>query len=72
MCLYNVFQLVFYVYDCIGRLIVRGWFLKWNCFFIVWVRREANFRIRWSVEAVGVRTKLRPKASTSLSFGDSW
>ena len=27
----------------LGRLIVRGWFLKWNCFFIVWVRREADF-----------------------------
>ena len=23
----------------IERLMVRGWFLKWNCFFIVWVRR---------------------------------
>ena len=23
----------------VGRLVVRSWFLKWNCFFIVWVRR---------------------------------
>ena len=22
----------------LGRLIVRGWFLKWNCFSLVWVR----------------------------------
>ena len=27
----------------VGRLMVRGWFLKWNCFFIVWVRRVADF-----------------------------
>ena len=33
----------------VGRLVVRGWFLKWNCFFIVWVRRLANFRTRWCV-----------------------
>ena len=22
----------------VGHLVARGWFLKWNCFFIVWVR----------------------------------
>ena len=27
----------------LGRLIVRAWFLKRNCFFIVWVSREADF-----------------------------
>ena len=27
----------------LGRSIVREWFLKCNCFFIVWVRREAVF-----------------------------
>ena len=27
----------------VGRFIVRGWFLKWNCFFIVWMRRVADF-----------------------------
>ena len=26
-----------------GRLIVRRWSLKWNCFFIVRVRRVADF-----------------------------
>ena len=56
----------------VGRLLVRGWFLKWNCFFIVWVRWLADFRMRWCVEARGVGTNLRPKASTSVSVGDSW
>ena len=28
----------------VGRLVVRGWFLKWNCFFIVLVRWLADFR----------------------------
>ena len=53
-------------------LVARGWFLKWNCFFIVWVRRLVDFRTRWCVEAGGVGTKLRPKASTSVSVEDSW
>ena len=56
----------------VGRLVVRGWFLKWNCFFIVWVRWLANFRTRWCVEARGVGTKSRSIASTSVSMGDSW
>ena len=30
----------------VGRLVVRGCFLKWNCFFVVWVRRLAIFRTR--------------------------
>ena len=54
-----------------GRLVVRGWFLKWNCFFIVWVRRLVDFRMGWCVEAWGVGTKFRPKESTSVSVGDS-
>ena len=56
----------------VGRLVVRGWFLKWNCFFMVWVRRFDDFRTRWCVEAGGIGAKLRPKASTSVSVGDSW
>ena len=32
----------------------------------------ANFCTRWCVEAGGVVIKLRPKASTSVSIGDSW
>ena len=55
----------------VGRLVVRSWFLKWNCFFMVCVRRFADFRTRWCVEAGGVGTKLRPKASTSVSVGVS-
>ena len=51
---------------------VRDWCLKWNCFFIVWVRGLVNFRTRLSVEPRGLGTKLRPKASTSVSMGDSW
>ena len=58
--------------QCVWCLVVRGWFLKWNCFFIVWVRRLVDFRTRWCVEAGGVGTKLRPRASTSVSVGDSW
>ena len=27
----------------LGRLMVRGWFFKSNCFFIAWVRQVANF-----------------------------
>ena len=56
----------------IERLMVRGWFLKWNCFFIVWVRRLFEYRTRSCVEARGVVTKLRHKASISVSMGDSW
>ena len=54
-----------------GCLVIRGWFLKWNCFFMVWVRQLANFKTRWCVEARGVGTKLRPRVSTSVSMGDS-
>ena len=27
----------------VAHLVVRGWFLKWNCFFMVWVRQLADF-----------------------------
>ena len=40
-------------------------------FFIVWMRRVADFWMRWCVEAGGVGTKMRPKASTSASIGDT-
>ena len=56
----------------VGRLVIRGWFVKWNCFFMVWVRRLADFRTSWCVEVRGVGTKLRPKMSTSVPMGDSW
>ena len=56
----------------VGRLVVRDWFLKWKCFFMVWVRRFDDFRTRKCVEAGSVGTKLRPKASTSVSVGDIW
>ena len=56
----------------VERLMVRGWFLKWNCFFIVWVRRLFEYRTRSCVEARGVATKLRHMASISVSMGDSW
>ena len=56
----------------VGRLVIRGWFLKWNCFFIVLMRQLVDFRTRWCVEAWGVGTKLRPKASTSVSVRHSW
>ena len=48
----------------VGHLKIRGWFLKWNCFLIVWVRKVTNFCMRWSVEAESVGTRLRPKVST--------
>ena len=51
---------------------VETWFLKWNCFFIVWVRRLVDFKTTWCLKARGVGTKLRPKPSTSVSIGDSW
>ena len=56
----------------VGRLVIRGWFLKWNCFFMVWVRQLSDFSTRWYVEGGGVGKKLRPKVSTSVSIGDSW
>ena len=56
----------------VGCLVIRGWFLKWNCFFMVWVRQLSDFRTRWYVEARGVGKKLRPKVSTSVSIGDIW
>ena len=57
----------------VKRLVVSGWFLKWNCFFMVWMRRVADFCTRLCVEAGGVRTKLRPRARTSASIRDrSW
>ena len=55
----------------VGRLVVRGWFLKWNCFFIVWIRRLIYFWTSWCVEAGGVGTKLTPRASTSVLMEDS-
>ena len=42
----------------VGHLVVRGWFLKWNCFFIVWVRQVADFSIRLCVEAWGCWNKV--------------
>ena len=36
------------------------------------MRRVADFCMRWCVEVGGVGTKLRPKASTLVSIGDSW
>ena len=55
----------------VRRLVIRGWFLKWNCFFMDRVRQLADFKTRWCVEVGGVGTKLRPKESTSVSMGDS-
>ena len=55
----------------VRRLVIRGWFLKWNYIFMVWARRVANFKTRWCVGAIGVGTKLRPKVSTSVSIGDN-
>ena len=59
-------------FQYVGCLVVRGWFLKWNCFFMVLVRQLADFSTRWCVEVGGVGTKLKPKVSTSVSMGDSW
>ena len=56
----------------VGRLVVRSWFLKWNCFFMVLVIRFADFRTRLCVETRGVETKFRPKVSTLVSVGVSW
>ena len=56
----------------VAHLVERSWFPKWNCFFMVWVRRFGDFRTTWRVEAGGVGTKLRPKASTLVSVGVSW
>ena len=55
----------------VGRLVISSWFLKWNCFFMVWVRWLASFKTRWCVGAGGFGTKLRPKVNTSVSMGDS-
>ena len=33
-------------FQYVGRLEVRGWFLKWNCFFMVWVTRFDDFKTR--------------------------
>ena len=33
----------------VGHLIIRGWFLKWNCFLIVWVWQVTSVCMRWSV-----------------------
>ena len=52
----------------VGRLVVSGWSLKWNYFFMFWMRQVADFSMRWCVEAGGVGTKLRPRASTSEIF----
>ena len=79
VCLRNNVRLVEFVSGGIqveglqytGRLVIRGWFLKWNCFFMIWVRQLADFKTRWCVEAGSVGTKLRPKLSTSISVGDS-
>ena len=35
----------------VGRLVARSWFLKWNCFFMVWARLLVDFRTRLCVEA---------------------
>ena len=56
----------------VGRLVVSGFFVKWNCIFMVWTRRVADFCTRWCVEAGGVGTKLRPMARTSVSIRDRW
>ena len=39
----------------VGHLVVRGWFLKYNCFFIVWMRWVANFGWGngWRLELLG-------------------
>ena len=59
-------------FQYVGRLVVRGWFLKWNCFSMVWVTRFDDFKTRWCVEVRGVETKLRPMASFLVSVEDSW
>ena len=55
-----------------GRLVVRDWFLKWNCFFIAWITRVAKFWMMCCVEAEGVGITLISKASTSVWIGDGW
>ena len=27
----------------VGQLVVRDWFLRWNCFLLVWMRQVVNF-----------------------------
>ena len=46
--------------------------MKWKCVFIVCVRGLADSRTRWCMETGGDEIKLRSKASTSVSMGDSW
>ena len=59
-------------FQYVGRLVVNSWFLKWNFFFMVWMRWVAHFHTRLCVKDGGVGTKLKPRASTSVSIGDSW
>ena len=40
--------------------------------FLAWIKWLADFWMRLCVEAGAVGTKLRPKASTSVSMNDSW
>lgn len=56
----------------VGCLIISGWFLKWNCFFMVWMRWVADFRTRYCMEPGGVGTNFKARASTSFSVRDSW
>ena len=56
----------------VGRLIVRRWSLKWNCFFIVQVSWVADIWMMWFVGAEGIGKCSRPKASNSLSISDNW
>ena len=56
--------------QCVGRLVIRGWFLKWNCLFMVLVKRLADLKTRWCGEVGGVGTKLTPNVSTSVLMGD--
>ena len=51
-------------FQYVGRLVVRGWFLKWNCFFMIWVTRFDDFKTRWCVKVRGVGTNLRPQTNT--------
>ena len=54
VCSMNSIRLVEFGSGCVqveglqyvGHLVVRRWFLKWNCFFIVWVTWLADFRTR--------------------------
>ena len=59
-------------FQYVGCLTVSNWFLKWNCFFMVWMKRVADFRTRYCMEAGGVGTNFKARASTSVSVRDSW